>query len=577
MSPFFDAASLCSPRVMTDSSSHTPGAFSPVGDGAPSAEAHRLFALQRYGILDTPPEEAYDRLAELAAAVGDTAIGLVSLVAADRQWHKATHGTDVQAVPREHSFCTHAIEASGPMVVEDLSEDERFAGNPYVGGSQAGTPPLRFYAGAPLVSPEGYRLGTVCALDVTPQSPPAATVRHLEYLADLVVERLEERRRWDAERARVAGQVEDEVREYQMALRHSPVAIGRVDRNLRYEWAYNSYVDFAPADVEGRRDDELDSGPGVQQLMALKRQVLAGGEKRRQEITFERAHGATTYDITAIPIREEGRTAGVLTTALDVTDRKRGEQALARAAAEVREAQRMRKALLANVNHEFRTPLTSIISFSRLIDDTPALAEDFAARILSGGKRLLRTLNTVMDFAALEGGEMRPAPQLLDLREAVPAVAEAFRTEAERAGLSLATCMPDAPVPARLDAHHIQRIGAHLMSNALKFTQEGTVTVGAAREDDGVRFWVEDTGIGIEPDAQPHVFDEFAQASTGYDRTHEGNGLGLTIVRRLTQQMGGTVQVDSTPGTGTRVTLRFPAADPEAEAPPSSTSPASPD
>jgi len=576
MSSVLDAASTGSPHVMTALHSHKSGGSSR-GDGAPSAEAHRLFALQRYGILDTPPEEAYDRLAELAAAVGDTAIGLVSLVAADRQWHKAVHGTDMQAVRREHSFCTHAIESSGPMVVEDLSEDERFADNPYVASGAPERPSLRFYAGAPLVSPEGYRLGTVCALDVEPQSPPAATVRHLGYLADLVVERLEERLRWDAERARVAGHVEDEVREFQMALRHSPVAIGRVDRELRYEWAYNSYVDFAPEDVVGRRDDELDSGPGVQRLMDLKQQVLGRGEQRCQEITFERAHGTTTYDITAIPIQEAGRTVGVLTTALDITDRKRCDQALAGAATEGQEAQRMKKALLANVNHEFRTPLTSIISFSRLIDETPALAEDFAGRILSGGQRLLRTLNTVMDFAALEGGEMPPTPQLLDLREAVVAVADAFRADAERAGLSLATRMPDAPVPARLDAHHVERIGTHLMSNALKFTEEGTVTVGVGHEGDGVRFWVEDTGIGIEPDAQPHVFDEFAQASTGYDRTHEGNGLGLTIVRRLVEQMGGTVRVDSTPGTGTRVTVCVPAADPEAEAPPSSTSPASPD
>jgi signal transduction histidine kinase len=532
------------------------------GHESPSAEAHRLFALRRYGVLDTPPEEAFDRLAELAAAVVGAPIGLISLVDADRQWHKAAHGTDIRAVPREHSFCAHAIETPGPMVQEDLTQDDRFAENPYVAGRSAEAP-LRFYAGAPLVSPEGYRLGTVCALDVTPHAPSGDAVRHLEYLADLVVDRLEERLRWDAARGRVSGQIDDAVQQYQMALRHAPVAFARTDRDLRYEWAYNAYTDFAPDAMEGKRDDEIDAGPGVRQLMHLKRRVLARGEHQRQEVTFERPSGAVTYDITATPICEEGRVVGVLTAALDVTDRKRTEQALEQATTEVQEAKRMKTALLANVNHEFRTPLTSIISFSRLIEETPALAADFAGRILNGGQRLLHTLNTVMDFAALEGGEMAPTPQLLDLREAAAVVAEAFEDEAGRQALSLATDLPDTPVSALLDAHHVERIATHLTSNALKFTEEGTVTIGVAQEGEAACLWVRDTGIGIPPEARPDIFDAFRQASAGYDRTHEGNGLGLTVARRLAEQMDGTIQVTSTPGEGTRVTVRFPTAAPE--------------
>jgi signal transduction histidine kinase len=527
--------------------------------GTALAECDRRFALRRYGIVDTPPEEAFDRVAELAASVADTAIGLVSLVETNRQWHKAAVGTDVREIDRRHSFCTHAIETEGPMVVADLRRDDRFRDNPYVDGRAAEGPPLRFYAGAPLVTPEGYRLGTVCTLGVRPQSLPDAKVRHLQYLADLAMERIEERLQWNRE-ARQAVRLDVETeQEYRTALRHSPIVLARVDRDLRYEWVYNAHTDFAPEQMQGRRDDEIDTGPGVDELMALKRQTLAQAEQRRREITFERSNGTITYDITATPIQDEdGDTVvGVLTAALDVTDRKRCEKELERAKAQAREAARLKSALLSNVNHEFRTPLTSIISFSRLIDEHPELAGDFARRILSGGKRLLRTLNTVMDFAALEGGEMTPTFRLIDLRSAVEKAARNFQADAEREGLTLRTAMADGPVSGRLDPYHTERICVHLLSNAVKFTESGTVTIGVEQTDDGVALWVEDSGIGIDPAFQPQVFDEFAQSSSGVARTHDGNGLGLTIVRRLVQQMDGTIELDSTPGQGTRVTVRF--------------------
>ena len=529
-------------------------------NGTALAECDRLFALRRYNIVDTPPEEAFDRIAALAASVVDTQVGLVSLVEKNRQWHKAAVGTEVREIDRRHSFCTHAIEEEGPMVVENLSRDARFRDNPYVDGRAADVPPLRFYAGAPLVTPEGHRLGTVCTLDVRPQSLSGAKRRHLRYLADLAMERIEERLQWTREARQAVHLDVETMREYRTALRHSPIVLARVDRDLRYEWIYNAHQDFAPEQMMGRRHDELESGSGVERLMALKRTTLEQGTQRRGEIAFERSNGTITYDITATPIREEAgdRVIGVLTAALDVTDRKRCEKALERAKAEAREAARLKSALLSNVNHEFRTPLTSIISFSRLIDESPELAGDFAGRILSAGTRLLRTLNTVMDYAALEGGEMTPTLQRVDLRTVLREVVRHFRTDVERQGLTLQVEMPDAPVWVRLDPYHVERACVHLLSNALKFTEAGTITVGVEPGDGTVAVWVEDTGIGIGSEFQPHVFDEFTQASQGYSRTHEGNGLGLTVVQRLVRQMEGGVDVSSTPGDGTRVTLRFP-------------------
>jgi PAS domain S-box-containing protein len=243
-----------------------------------------------------------------------------------------------------------------------------------------------------------------------------------------------------------------------------------------------------------------------------------------------------------------------------VLDRLDYEDTLRRAKEEAEEANRTKSVLLANINHEFRTPLTSIISASRLLEDNPSLAGSLATRISSGGKRLLYTLNTVMDFAELEGDQTSFSPQRFDVRDVVRSTVDDFREAAARNGVSITTEQPDHPLVVVLDPHYVARICTHLMSNAVKFSEDDGVPIRiGARADGGAAvLWVEDEGIGIDPSFQPHVYDEFSQASSGYDRTHDGNGLGLTITKRLVDRMGGSIDLDSTPGEGTRVTVRLP-------------------
>ncbi len=150
----------------------------------PVDEAARLEALERLGVLDTPPEERFDRLVRLAAASLGTPIALVSLIDARRQWFKARVGLDATETPREHAFCADAIvEADdGPFVVEDATCDDRFAANPLV----TGAPHIRFYAGAVLHDPTGHPMGTLCAIDREPRDLSTAQRQILRDLADLV-------------------------------------------------------------------------------------------------------------------------------------------------------------------------------------------------------------------------------------------------------------------------------------------------------------------------------------------------------------------------------------------------------
>jgi signal transduction histidine kinase len=153
-------------------------------------EKERLAALDSYAILDTPTEEAYDNLTEMAAAICDTPISLVSLLDNKRQWFKSHHGLDATETPKELAFCAHAIHEDDILMVKDARDDERFHDNPLV----AGAPKVIFYAGIPLTNSEGLPLGTLCVIDHEPRELGQGQLNTLKALAQQVMKLLELRK-----------------------------------------------------------------------------------------------------------------------------------------------------------------------------------------------------------------------------------------------------------------------------------------------------------------------------------------------------------------------------------------------
>jgi len=156
----------------------------------PPNEAARLAALESYDILDTERELAYDDFTSLAAEICDTPIALISLIDDDRQWFKSAYGLALTETPREQSFCGHAVAGTSTLIVGDATKDERFHDNPLVTGS----PDIRFYAGAPLISSDGYALGTLCVIDRVPRILTDGQRNALESLSRQLMAHLELRR-----------------------------------------------------------------------------------------------------------------------------------------------------------------------------------------------------------------------------------------------------------------------------------------------------------------------------------------------------------------------------------------------
>lgn len=227
---------------------------------------------------------------------------------------------------------------------------------------------------------------------------------------------------------------------------------------------------------------------------------------------------------------------------------------------EAEEASRLKSAMLANMSHELRTPLTAINGFAEiLMENLEGPMHRFAEKIHQGGQRLLETLRSVLRLSQLEAGTFEIEPETVDLVDAVQETVRRFAPEAEEHRIALRANLPDGPACARATGPAVDRIVENLLENAIKFTPEGgTVEIRVRKEEDEGVLEVEDTGIGIEDEALPRVFEPFRQESEGFDREYEGTGLGLSITKELVDSLEGALQVDSEKGEGTRFVVRLP-------------------
>lgn len=260
----------------------------------------------------------------------------------------------------------------------------------------------------------------------------------------------------------------------------------------------------------------------------------------------------------------EGQDRQVRVAAIrDITTRKRWEQELLRAKEEAEQMARLKSSLLNNMSHEVRTPITSIIGYAELIlSESEADHESFARRIRQSGRRLSRTLRSVLEMAQVESGTLDVQPVDVDVPFLVREVVEDHRPMAQRKDLALEVNAATPEESLYTDPTLVRRALANLVHNAIKFTEDGGVQVHVESVDPGLQITVEDTGIGIGADFHGHLFEPFKQESEGRARTHEGTGLGLALTKRMVDLLGGTIEVESVRDEGTTVAVELPLAIP---------------
>ncbi|WP_103029478.1 GAF domain-containing sensor histidine kinase [Salinibacter altiplanensis] len=257
-----------------------------------------------------------------------------------------------------------------------------------------------------------------------------------------------------------------------------------------------------------------------------------------------------------------------LRAAKEESEKARAEAEAARDRAE--EAARLKSSFLANMSHEIRTPLTSIIGFADAlgdeIGDGCGNSSRFAELIEQGGRRLLDTLDGVLNLSKLEAEQMELEMEPVDLVERARRTAEELRPWATGKGLNVTVQADEPAVWAWGDVGSVQIVLQNLISNAIKYTEEGGVQIRVSRKNDRAVLEVEDSGIGMDPALAEDFFEPFRQASEGISRAYEGSGVGLAVTQKATEKMGGEVEVETEEGTGSRFTVRLPTSGPpEAE------------
>jgi PAS domain S-box-containing protein len=258
---------------------------------------------------------------------------------------------------------------------------------------------------------------------------------------------------------------------------------------------------------------------------------------------------------------DDGGLVGVWT---DISELKQREQEAREARDAAQIANRSKSEFLANMSHELRTPLNAIIGFSEVLKGElfgplgSAQYAEYVADIFQSGTHLLDIINDILDVSKAEAGKLELHEEQVDLTAVVRSSLRLVKDRAAESSLRLETVLPDNLPSLLADERMVKQILINLLSNAVKFTPAGgTVSVIAEAGDRGLELAVRDTGIGIAPENIDKVLEPFGQVDTAHNRTHQGTGLGLPLVKSLVKLHGGRLKIDSELGKGTTVTAHF--------------------
>jgi len=557
----------------------------------PVDENARVDALRRYGILDTPREEAYDDLASLAAQVCGTPLAMIGFLDTDRVWFKSTVGFDATEMPRDRTFCAHAVVVREVLVVPDAAADPRFSSNPLV----TSAPGVRFYAGVPLFSREGYALGTLCVVDRVGREILPAQLSALRALARQVTAQLELRRRL----TELAQAVSDRTRaqeelDLMFTLSIDMLCVAGFD-------GYYKRLNPAWEKTLGYSKEELFAKPYVEFVHPEDREItLKEGEKLalgRDVIFFENRYicrdGSYRWLAwTATPWKEQQL---IFAAARDITERKRAEEDLRRTARELEaarkaeedntarlgqlvrelessrlraeEATSAKSEFLANMSHEIRTPLNAIVGMTDLALQTRLNTEqrEYLNVIRDSTDSLLALVNDLLDFSKIEARKLELERAEFNLHDVLDDTLRILSFRAHEKDLELISDI-EMEIPELLigDSARLRQVLMNIVGNAIKFTEQGEVILevgldSLATDKTQLRFSVSDTGIGIPAGNGMTIFQAFSQADSSTTRRFGGTGLGLAIASQLVGLMGGRIWYESTVGKGTtfHFTARF--------------------
>ena len=540
-----------------------PPARGAVSAPLPDNEQERLKAVRDYAVLDTAPEPCFDDLTHLATQACAAPVALISLVDEARVWFKSRRGLALEQIPREEGFCPHAILQSEPLIIPDTTTDARFRDNPFVTSSSS----IRFYAGAPLLTPLGQVLGTVCVLDYVPRQLTADQLHSLLALARQVVSQLE-LRRMNQEQLRLIEQLRTSHERFEILQRATNDVIWDWDlktNQLSWNPRIAELLGYPPEQVRSDPSwwfERFHQGDRARVRESLGRAIANGASLWSDEYRFRRADGswARVLSRCAILRDAQGHPLRLLGVGVDISER---EELRARVAL----ADRMSSVgtLAAGVAHEINNPLAYVMAnLDYALSETPggsggAPPADDLAQVLrearEGAERIRLIVRDLKTFS-------RPADERmewLDLHQALDSAATMAWNEI-RHRARLVKQYQSVPL-VHANEGRLGQVFLNLLVNAAHAIPEGAadqheIRISTRVDAEGrVIIEVRDTGGGIPEAIRSRIFEPFFTTKP----IGEGTGLGLSICHTLVTHMRGELQFESEVGQGTVFRVVLPA------------------
>jgi PAS domain S-box-containing protein len=562
-------------------------------------EAQRLEALESYGILDTPPEPAFDDIAKLAALTCDAPMALVSLVGKERQWFKSELGMGMQETPRSMSICASALREKEMLVVPDLARDPRFADNPLV----TDPPHVRFYAGAVLRTPDGLPLGTVCVLDHEPRphglkEDQAFTLR---VLARQVMTQMQLRRAI-LEREKALSEQEDAleaIREseerFRVIANSAPVPIWVTAASGPREFTNFAYQEFLGVSYDEALTYDWRRAIHPEHLPRILKEQVAGESSGRTftlECVYRRADGEWRWlrSVSQPRFGPHGERNGFIGIAHDITTSKQAEhdlqqmnqlleervnEALAKQAQTeetLRQSQKMEAVgqLTGGIAHDFNNLLAGIVGSldlmqMRLAQGRTEELERYIGGAMNSANRAASLTHRLLAFA-----RRQPlAPRPVDANDLIASIEELLRRTTGpsiqielglEAGLWATLCDPNqlenAILNLIINARDAMPDGGRVRIETANTYLDARDIAAEDEEKPGpyICISVSDTGVGIDPAILHKVFDPFFTTKP----LGQGTGLGLSMIYGFAKQSEGHARIHSEVGRGTSVKLYLP-------------------
>jgi len=366
---------------------------------------------------------------------------------------------------------------------------------------------------------------------------------------------------------------EEQILKLSMCIEQNPstVVITDVDGNIEYvNPKFSEVSGYSAEEAFGQNPRILKSGQMPDEVYKQMWDTIGAGEVWRGELLNRKKNGELFWEwITMASIKnEDDEIINYVAIKEDISVRKQMEAELLIAKNKAEESDRLKSAFLANMSHEIRTPLNSIIGFSELLADTHFEIEqkdEFIGHIINNGNSLLSIISDIMDISKMESGMVSIRTREVQVLKIVTEIRKQFIGRFEEKGIDfqIEYAKELESVQVLADPERLNQIFNNLVSNALKFTIQGSVLLRFSRVGEMLQFEIKDSGIGISPEFHAKIFDRFSQVEASNSRRYGGNGLGLAITKNLIDLMDGMIWLESEPEVGTSFYFTLPLKDEE--------------